>query len=353
MAPTLLYDYGDGTSIVPIRVPLLTSEDPLAEEASWEVGRETFEVERSFKQADRDTWQVLVRDNFGRRRRYWVDKQSPLAVAVDQQVFMNMGTEYELKLRLVGTEKLSDQQLAAETSTFSALGGLLDKLKRKPQNERPAWNEKQIALLKGDLPAVIEKSQSELLSGVVKAAGQDLEVQSQRAGDVEELAEQYTGKQVEPFTAGQLSGGEFSSADNLPGKVTVLHFWDYRDSPLEEPYGQVGYLDFLYGKRKEAGMQLYGVAVDGRIKDENTRGAAIRSVRKLQKFMNLSYPILLDDGTLVKKFGDPRLVGAEFPLFVVIGPDGKILHYHVGHYKVERDRGLAELDAVISEALKK
>ena len=30
--------------------------------------------------------------------------------------------------------------------------------------------------------------------------------------------------------------------------MLVLHFWDYRDKPLRQPYGQVGYLDFLRRK---------------------------------------------------------------------------------------------------------
>jgi hypothetical protein len=131
----------------------------------------------------------------------------------------------------------------------------------------------------------------------------------------------------------------------------VLHFWDYRDEPLKEPYGQVGYLDFMYHRRKPAGLQVYGIAVDGRLADEKTRGAAERGVRKLKSFMNLSYPVLLDSGSLIKQFGDPRLLGASLPLFVVIGPDQKIIHYHVGHYEVHQDQGLKELDQVVLKAL--
>lgn len=43
--------------------------------------------------------------------------------------------------------------------------------------------------------------------------------------------------------------------------MVVLHFWTYRDAPLEEPYGQVGYLDFLYRKRSDAATVI-GVHVD-------------------------------------------------------------------------------------------
>jgi hypothetical protein len=61
--------------------------------------------------------------------------------------------------------------------------------------------------------------------------------------------------------------------------------------------------------------------------------------------------VLLDAGALVKQFGDPRLLGASLPLFVVIGPDGTIRHYHVGHYDVHQDQGLKELDEAVGKAL--
>jgi hypothetical protein len=60
----------------------------------------------------------------------------------------------------------------------------------------------------------------------------------------------------------------------------------------------------------------------------------------------------LDDGQLIKAFGDPRLLGAELPLYVVIGPDGKVAHYKSGNYEVDRLEGLKELNAVLGEQLK-
>jgi hypothetical protein len=66
--------------------------------------------------------------------------------------------------------------------------------------------------------------------------------------------------------------------------------------------------------------------------------------------MNLSYGILMDDGTVLKQFGDPRSSGSKLPLFVVIGRDGKVVEYHPGMYDVKPEQGLAELDAVVSKA---
>ena len=62
--------------------------------------------------------------------------------------------------------------------------------------------------------------------------------------------------------------------------------------------------------------------------------------------------VRLDDGALIKAFGDPRLLGAELPLYVVIGADGKVAHYKSGYYEVDRLEGLKQLNAVLGEQLK-
>ena len=132
--------------------------------------------------------------------------------------------------------------------------------------------------------------------------------------------------------------------------MTVLHFWDYRDVPLKEPYGQVGYLEFLYQKRKDQGLKVYGVAVDGRLKDDAERRTAITGIRKLKAFMNLTYPLVLDSGAGIKAVGDPRLVGATLPLVQASSScrDGRVSHYHVGYYEVDRQAGLKELDEAVT-----
>jgi alkyl hydroperoxide reductase subunit AhpC len=160
------------------------------------------------------------------------------------------------------------------------------------------------------------------------------------------------GRTAPEFAAEGLNQESLTQKD-FQGGVSVLHFWDYRDAPLQEPYGQIGYLDFLAQRRKAEGVKVYGVAVDGRLAEQAQRGQALRGIRKLKSFMNLSYPILLDSGSLIRKFGDPRPAGAELPLFVVIGPDGKIVHYHAGLYEVDRNEGLRELGAAVSKALGK
>ena len=68
--------------------------------------------------------------------------------------------------------------------------------------------------------------------------------------------------------------------------------------------------------------------------------------------MNVGYEITTDTGELIKGLGDPRQFSAPLPLWVVIGRDGKVVHYRTGLYKVDVNRGLEELDAAVVKALK-
>ena len=50
--------------------------------------------------------------------------------------------------------------------------------------------------------------------------------------------------------------------------------------------------------------------------------------------------------------GQAGQAGAKLPLWVVIGPDGKVAHYHVGLYKVNSDEGLKELEETLIRVIK-
>jgi peroxiredoxin len=348
--PALLYDRGDGRSVVPLALPFLAGDVPLAAGGSFHDDKLEFQVEKISKVAEQPAWKVNVRDSFGPKRTVWVDQRGPLVLNLTERVIMGRGDEYQLKLELVGTEPVAADQLAALTKTIEKLTALRARLNLPQQSQEVEWKSDQLAILREQLPELATMAASTPLTKLVTAAQRDFELQSGRSHAVAELNSKFDGQRVEHFSLKGLGSDALSLAD-LQGHVTVIHFWDYRDEPLKEPYGQVGYLEFMYHRRKPDGLRLYGIAVDGRFADEKTRSAAERGVRKLKSFMNLSYPLLFDSGALVKQFGDPRLLGASLPLFVVIGPDQKILHYHVGNYEVHQDQGLKELDQVVAKAL--
>jgi peroxiredoxin len=348
--PAVLYDRGEGRSPVSVPLPFLKNDKPLAAGETFRDGTLDLVVDRATKVDERPAWRVSARDAFGPKRTLWVAQDAPTVLKLSENLTLGRGEPFELKLELLLTERLDAEASAALAKGAERLMGLRGKLNLPPRTQAVDWKDERLAMLKEQLPALGQELANTPLAKVTLAAQRDLAVQSGRNDAVAHLGAKFEGRDVEDFSL-KGSAGEALSLADLTGHVTVLHFWDYRDEPLKEPYGQVGYLDFMYQRRKDTGLRVYGVAVDGRLADEKSRGAAERSVRKLKSFMNLSYPVLFDPGAVLKQFGDPRLVGASLPLFVVISPDAKILHYHVGHYDVHQDQGLKELDEIIGKAM--
>lgn len=350
--PTLLYELGENKSAVPITLPLFAADRPLAAGLEWDQGPWKHVVLKSTKLDDHEAWQVHISNNYGPKRTVWVKKDSPLAVGINERVFMGMGQEFVLELRLVSQEALSTESLARAKTAFDGLIDARARLNLAGSKEMLDLTELQRSVLAQALPQLEKQAAATPLERIVLVAQRDLGQLNDRASAVSKLAMEQTGRAAPEFAIEGLNQESLSQQD-LSGQVTVLHFWDYRDAPLQEPYGQIGYLDFLAQRQKGAGAKVYGVAVDGRLGDPAERATALRGIRKLKAFMNLSYPILLDSGPLIRKFGDPRPAGADLPLFVVLGRDGKIVHYHAGLYPVDRNEGLRDLNAVVNKALGK
>lgn len=349
LGPALLYQREDGKSIVPLFPPLFAAENRLERGATWSEGRTDFRVTGEAKVADRECVEVDCRTPYGHKRTIFVEKSSPLVVALRETVFIGQGEQHELKLELVSVKALSTEDAAKAEGAFEQGTRLKDALHHKPRTDLVEFERAELTTLRAELPKLAEAATATPLAPLVAAAQKDLQDQKGRSGAVTALRDAAIGKPVGEFKLRDLAGKEVTQ-EVLQGKVTVLHFWAYRDTPLEEPYGQVGYLDFLLRKRGEKGVQVLGVLVDEKIVDDDARRAASASARKLKSFMNLSYGIVMDDGTLLKRLGDPRPAGGKLPLFIVIGRDGKVVEYHAGLYDVKPEQGLAELDAVVTKA---
>lgn len=350
--PALLFDYGKGKHVVPLTAPRFPLPDAFEAGAKWERDGLEYEVLRSTAIDDRRVWEVQASNQFGRQRKLWVEPDSGIVVRSEVRVFMNQGTEYDLTVRLVDATALDAATTKSLAEGIGAIVSLRTKLKRPARFVSDDLKESQLKTLAELLPGVKKiAAKSPTTAKIAAEAERELVRQSERTSALDKLIAEQTGRAVEPFEAAGPGDMKFTD-EQLRDRITVLHFWDYRDEPLTEPYGQVGYLEFLYGRRKEQGLQVVGVAVDGRFQQPATAGAAATSVRRLKSFMNLTYPIVYDGGNLVKQFGDPRAVGGELPLFVVVGADGKTVHYKVGHYAVDREAGLKQLDEVVAKLLK-
>jgi len=349
--PALLYDRADGKSVVGLIAPLIPVEHAtLRKDLTWQHDKLDYLVVGQQTMDGKATWKVEGRNAYGTRRVLFVDAQRPVIRSYRERVFIGQGQEFELSAELVEEGQLAEGAQAAAVAGFQKLLELREKLGHTGRTTRIDWNDKQLEILKEAAPRLAGFKDVSILSAVVRAVELDVKSQRGRAGAVASLREKAVGQPIGKWTLPALRGDPLESSA-LANKVTVLHFWEYRDAPLEEPYGQIGFLDFLHRKRGGAGVQVIGVAVDDQAGDADVKRRVIQSASRLKSFMNLSYPVHVDDGTVLKSLGDPRVAGGKLPLFVVIGKDGKVVEYHAGLFEVQRDRGLEALDQVINKAL--
>lgn len=351
----LLHAHAGTNYPVEVRTPLFEFGDRLEPEAEWKAGKQAYEVLGKRKIKGRDCWVVEVSTNFGRQQTLMVDQQSHFIVSAQQRVFMGQGDRYALKLELESIKSIDQKTLTAWQTPLQTISKLKESLKQtESQEAKPELTDAQLKLASSVIDGMTTSAAKTPFERYAKVIRRDVKSQQQRVDDVAGLAKKYVGTTAPKLALKKLSGGTLS-AEEYADQIVVLHFWEYRNKPLVEPYGQVGYLDFLNNKnnKRQLNVKTYGVAVDKRLADASQRTAVVRSARQLKEFFNLGYPVLLDDGTLLGKFGDPRRLDAQLPLWVVIGADGKIAYYSTGFFNIKPDQGLKELEEVIVDLVKK
>lgn len=345
-APQLLQIHDGMPNPVRIRRPVFEFTEKLAADTSWTDGQDEYLVGRSKKVQGRDCWPVEVAAANGRHQSLLVEAGTGMIVTAEQRVFMGRGEEYELKLELSEQKTLTGPQLAAARAASQQLLTLQSALSRKPDVRTADLLPKQLELARQNLPELQQSATETPWARLVEAITRDVQQQSRKLDGLAGLEKKFVGQTVTWKDLALLSGKAIK-AEELQGQVVVLQFWEYNGEVLLEPYGQVGYLDFLYSRRQKQGVKVIGVAVDVK---EAQAAAARRSARKFKDFMNLSFNIAVDDGTLLEQFGDPRALGAALPLWIVVDAAGRITHYKVGFYDIKPDEGLRELDEAVQAA---
>jgi peroxiredoxin len=334
--------------VIPLKLPLWSAQDRLMPNARWEEGETRYEVMGRDQVGSRRCWKVGVSNRLGPSEVVWIDEQEPIVLRHRELVFLGQGVAHELALELEKTSTLSADELSRSTKSHTTLANLRGPLREKIseltettvpanaellQQARAASSDIQLALGTG--------TYVELARDVVR----ELQTAIERQGNLAKLSTEIVGKPAHDFSLQTARGEKISLAD-FKGKPVVLHFWEYRSEPKVAPYGETGYLDFVWRQRQKQGIGVVGIAVDGRLRDDATRAAARRDVRAFCEFMNLSFPVAFDDGTasVIEKYGDPRAAGGKLPLYVIIAPDGRVADYHSGHWSKSADEGLRELD---------
>ena len=116
-------------------------------------------------------------------------------------------------------------------------------------------NADQIASATKVIGSLEKQAEGTPFATLAAVVSRDVKAQTQRTDDVDGLSKKFVGQTAPAFELTTLDKKTVSSKD-LAGKIVVLHFWDYEGEPLAEPYGQVGYLDFLNNKRKNFGRNV-------------------------------------------------------------------------------------------------
>jgi thiol-disulfide isomerase/thioredoxin len=117
------------------------------------------------------------------------------------------------------------------------------------------------------------------------------------------------GQAAPAFTLTDLSGNKVSLAD-FKGKPVVVNFWATWCGPckLEMPW-----FEEFYGKYKSQGLVVLGLS-----QDDDTPKATIAAAAKK---IGVSYPILLPDDAVAKKYG-----GVDYlPETFYVAKDGKVV----------------------------
>lgn len=344
-AASLYYLRDEGLSITDLPPFAVAADKPLSLGATWSRGVRVFEVVAESKVDGAACWKIESRDPVGRRRDMQVRKDSGLVVSLEQTFFLGRGERYQLQWRMKQTP--GPANIDAAVKTVNALIAARKESGWRRLSESPTLTVTQREKLAAALPEIQKLAGDSAAKPLLNAARRDLLSQSERADSIASISKRAIGKNLVQSQASDKDGKAINLSN---GRVTVLHFWQYREKPLKDPYGQAAYVDFLYRNRDPEMVDVFGVNVDSRLNVQATRGASVRSARRFREFMNLSYPILHDDGALLRSLGDPRSVGAELPLYIVLDRNGKVFTYKSGFYEVDRREGLAELNAAIKAA---
>jgi hypothetical protein len=349
--PQILYTHNNLPS--PVALPKLVvppGEIPQAGKKIVE-GRNSYERTGTETYRNRECLKIEVSTNFGRAAAWLVEADTGILMSAKRKLFLGQGDEFELTLELKERREPAAETLEKLQTIRDGLNLLQTTLERTERDTRPELTSKQLTAVAAALPVLDKLAENTPFHALAVRIQRDYRVQSQRVADVSTLSAEMIGKKIDKLTLVKLNGEQIPAAD-LEDKILVLHFWKYHEDPLREPYGQVGYLDFLEGKRGKLGVKFVGVAVDPKLGDPATGDATLRAIKKLVSFMNLGYDIAKDNGSLLETFGDPRQAGAELPLWVVVDPNGKIVHYKAGFYQVNPRDGLQELDDILVEQIK-
>lgn len=345
------YRHLDRNYVLPMALPYFKDFAMLEGGARWKNEQGEFQVTGEKMVNNHPCWEVKASTGIARHHQLFVRKSQPLIEAGVQTVFMGPGDRFRITFRQEPVEEESSNSDSEFVAARDALLKMQSLAKRDDYHRFQPLSTEQVQLLAASKDELMKLAKGTSLESLATEIGDDLTMLVSRQDRLGTLADSMLNRNVPKFTLKRLNSEDISST-SFSGKPVVLHFWDYANPTLEQPYGQVGYLDFINNRWADKGVLVYGVAINSELTDPETRGKGIRSIEQLKQFMKLSYEVTFDGGAVLNSFGNPTRLGEELPLWVVISPEGKVVHYQTGFYEVDNRVGLKLLDDAIAKLLK-
>lgn len=349
VVPHLVYRFQGSPYSLPLP-PLKIDVDPASDQASWQTGDWTW-TQESGATVDSAILKLSGTERRGRRQKASFDRATGILMSAEADVFMGQGEKFQLQLNRTSVDSVSNETAAIQRKLQQQLLKLQSDLNRRDDSQRDDLSPRQIRLAQKSLSEIGDVPQEVPARLLVDRIRKELSVQEKQMKSAQEASAELIGSTVPEFELMLLNGKPLKSAQ-LSGRPTVLHFWDYSQNAMEEPYGQVGYLEFLNAKAGQRGVQFVGVITNSLIHDRDRKAVELRSAKKVAEFMNLSYAIGHDDGSLKAHFDPAESLTGNMPLWVVLDANGKVIHYRQGFYEIDRRVGLKELAEAIDDTLK-
>jgi hypothetical protein len=343
--PVIRVDWGDGDSAIRLPELLLRSvEDPLVRgEHEFRVGRETWFAGDAKNSSTGKIWKVVRKGGVGGGASATID-ESGWPTELTAQFTVGRGFTYQLTMTRTNLGRLTADELEQANAQLSSWLELVERVGfAVDENRTPRLDRERLKIAVVTLDRLAETKT--IWSKVVTHSQSSLRKQGARTVAVEVMVERIMGKKIWPAPTRDLRDNRIDESTWKKG-IVVLHFWNYQERPLKQPYGQVGFLDFICRKRKD--IQFVGVVSHESVRRPETKPGAMRSARKFRDFMNVSYPIVVANN-LLREVGDARQSGVELPMFVILNAEGKVAYVKVGLFEVDPQRGLTELEAAIDK----
>ncbi|MBL4689264.1 MAG: TlpA family protein disulfide reductase [Nannocystaceae bacterium] len=130
-----------------------------------------------------------------------------------------------------------------------------------------------------------------------------------------------------------IDGQDVSLAADDPNDVFVLAFWATWCQPCQS---ELTKLQGMYDARRDKGLKLYAVSIDGPDTQSEVVGWSRRE--------GYTFPVLLDGETEILGRYNPK---GDIPFYVVLDANGTVLRSHQGYV----DGDVAELAHFVDEQL--